>query len=73
MARGVGSLGTLPARGAPSASPLGGGGVAGDGEIDGAPFRFVTPTLESLEVYAGIAPEVQAAQAGELLAGPVRG
>ena len=64
---------SFAAPGALSAIPIARGWVSVDVEIDGATFRFVTTTLESLEVYAGIAPEVQAAQAVELLAGPLAG
>ena len=64
---------TVAAPGALGAVPIARGWVAVDVEIDGAAFRFVTTTLESLEVYAGVAAEVQAAQAAELLAGPLAG
>ena len=53
--------------------PIARGWVAADVSVDGAAFRLVTTTLESLEVYAGVAAEVQAAQVRELLAGPLAG
>ncbi len=64
---------TFDAPGALGAIPIARGWVAADVTIDGTSFRFVTTTLESLEVYADVAAEVQAAQAGELLAGPLAG
>ena len=64
---------TFDAPGALGAIPIARGWVAADVAIEGAAFRFVTTTLESLEVYAGIAPEVQEAQASELLAVPLAG
>ena len=62
---------TFAAPGALGAVPIARGWVAADVALDGTAFRFVTTTLESLEVYADVAAEVQAAQAGELLAGPL--
>ncbi len=64
---------TFAAPGALGAVPIARGWVAADVALDGTAFRFVTTTLESLEVYADVAAEVQAAQAGELLAGPLAG
>ena len=51
--------------------PITRGWVAADVELDGATFRIVTTTLESLEVYAGVPADVQEAQAAELASGPL--
>ncbi len=71
--RGESYAAIFAAPGALGAIPIARGWVAVDVEVDGAAFRFVTTTLESLEVSAGIAAEVQAAQAAELLARPLAG
>lgn len=71
--RGESYAASFAAPGALSTIPIARGWVAADVEIEGTTFRFVTTTLESLEVYAGIAAEVQTAQAEELLAGPLAG
>ena len=64
---------TFAAPGAIGAVPIARGWVSAEVTVDGKTFRFVTTTLESLEVYAGIAADVQEAQAAELLSGPLAG
>ena len=71
--RGEGYAASFDVAGVLGPIPIARGWVAADVEVDGAAFRFVTTTLESLEVYAGVAADVQEAQAGELLAGPLAG
>ena len=51
--RGESYAASFAAPGALSTIPIARGWVAADVEIEGTTFRFVTTTLESLEVYAG--------------------